>query len=153
MKKLLVILFVIILFSCQEHKEQLNLTQGIYISNATIISTEDGNYTPYIGYLVVEKDKIVYIDKNEPSISGTFEQIDGTGKFVIPGLIDSHVHTTGVPGMLPHHMEKYPELTKEFNNQMPRNYLYYGFTTIIDLGGISDRRIAFFDKQEVKPDL
>jgi len=153
MKKLLVILFVIILFSCQEHKEQLNLTQGIYISNATIISTEDGNYTPYIGYLVVEKDKIVYIDKNEPSISGTFEQIDGTGKFVIPGLIDSHVHTTGVQGMLPHHMEKYPELTKEFNNQMPRSYLYYGFTTIIDLGGISDRQIAFFDKQEVKPDL
>jgi len=96
MKKLLAILFTTIFFSCQEKKEQLNLTQGLYISNATIISPADGNYTPYIGYLVVEKDKIVYIDKNEPSISGTFEQIDGTGKFVIPGLIDSHVHTTGV---------------------------------------------------------
>jgi len=154
MKNLLVILFFItFLFSCQDKKEQLNLTQGLYISNVTIISTEDGNYTPYIGHLVVENDKIVYLDKNEPSISGIFEQIDGTGKFLIPGLIDSHVHLTGVQGMLPHHIEKYPELAKAFNSQMPRSYLYYGFTTLIDLGGISDERIASFNEQKVKPEL
>ena len=154
MKKGITILLALVLFSCQENKEQLNLTQGLHISNITLISTEDGNYTPYIGHLVVEKDKIVYIDKNEPSISGTFEQIDGTGKFIIPGLIDSHVHIIpGVQGMLPHHMEKYPELAKEFNNQMPRSYLYYGFTTLINLGGISEERIASFNMQPLKPDL
>ena len=100
---------------------------------------------------MIEKDTIVYLGISAPSISGTFEEIDGTGKFVIPGLIDSHVHTTGVQGMLPHHMEKYPELTREFNYQMPRSYLYHGFTTIIDLGGISDQQIAFFYNQELKP--
>ncbi len=153
MKKLLAILFATILFSCQENKEQLNLIEGVYISNVTIISTEDGTYSPYIGHLVVEKDKIVYVGKNEPSISGTFEQIDGTGKFVIPGLIDSHVHVTDVQGMLAHHIKKYPELVKEFNDQMPRSYLYYGFTTIINLGGISDERMNSFNMQPLKPDL
>ncbi len=153
MKKLLAILFVIILCSCQEDKVQLNLTQGLYISNVTLISTEDGNYTPYTGHLVVDKDKIVYMDENEPSISGTFDQIDGTGKFVIPGLIDSHVHMTDVQGMQQHHIEKYPELVEEFNTQMPRSYLYYGFTTIINLGGISDERITSFNLQPLKPDL
>lgn len=153
MKESLTILLAIIFFSCQEKKEKLNLTQGLYISDVTLISTEDGNYSPYIGHLVVEKDKIVYINKNEPNISGTFEQIDGTGKFVIPGLIDSHVHVMSVQGMLYEHIKKYPELAKEFNNQMPRSYLYYGFTTLINLGGISDERIAFFDKQPIKPDL
>ena len=153
MKKLITILLTISLFSCQESKEQLNLTKGTHISNVTIITTEDGTYSPYIGHLVIEKDKIVYVGKEEPSISGTFEQIDGTGKFITPGLIDSHVHIPGVQGMLPHHMEKYPELTTMFQNQMPRSYLYYGFTSIIDLGGISDDLITSFNRHEVKPDL
>ncbi len=153
MRKLLAILFVIILFSCQENKEQLNLTEGVYISNVTIISTEDGTYSPYIGHLVVEKDKIVYVGKDEPSISGTFEQIDGTGKFIIPGLIDSHVHLPGVQGMLPHHIEKYPELATKFKSQMPRSYLYYGFTTLIDLGGIYEEDIISFNMEKAKPDL
>ncbi len=153
MKKTILLLIILQALSCQEKKEQLNLTQGLYISNATIISTEDGNYNPYIGHLVIEKDKIIYIDKNEPSISGTFDQIDATGKFVIPGLIDSHVHMTDVQGMLAHHIKKYPELVKEFNIQMPRSYLYYGFTTIINLGGISDEQINSFNMQPLKPDL
>lgn len=153
MKKTILLLIILQTFSCQEKKEQLNLTQGLYISDVTLISTEDGNYTPYVGHLVVEKDKIVYIDKNEPNIGGIFEQIDGTGKFIIPGLIDSHVHITDVQGMLQHHIEKYPEIVKEFNSQMPRSYLYYGFTTLINLGGISDERINSFNKQPVKPDL
>ena len=154
MKIVLTILLATILCSCQENKEQLALAEGVYISNVTIISTEDGTYSPYIGHLVVEKDGIVYVGKNKPSISGTFEQINGTGKFIIPGLIDSHVHIIpGVQGMLPHHMEKYPELATGFKSQMPRSYLYYGFTTVINLGGISDERITSFNMQEVKPDL
>ncbi|MEM9650216.1 MAG: amidohydrolase family protein [Bacteroidota bacterium] len=153
MKNILVILLLTMVFSCQEKKEQLNLTEGIHISNVTIISTEDGTYSPYIGHLVVEKDKIVYVGKNEPNINGTFEQINGTGKFIIPGLIDSHVHIPGVQGMLPHHIEKYPELAAEFKSQMPKSYLYYGFTTLIDLGGISEELITSFNGQEVKPNL
>ncbi len=153
MKNTILVLVIIQLFSCQDTHNQLELTQGTHISNITIITSEDGNYSPYTGHLVLEKDKIVYADKNEPNISGKFERIDGTGKFVIPGLIDNHVHITEVQGMLPHHMEKYPELTEQFYEQMPRSYLYYGFTTLINLGGISEEQITSFNAEPVKPDL
>ncbi|MBQ4912834.1 amidohydrolase family protein [Maribacter sp. MMG018] len=153
MKKIILLTLILQLFSCKDKQDRLNLTQGVYISNITIISSEDGNYSPYIGHLVIEKDKIVYFDINEPSVNGKFEEIDGTGKFLIPGLIDSHVHITEVQGMLPYHMEKHPELTEEFNNQMPRSYLYYGFTTLINLGGISEEQIASFNAHPIKPDL
>lgn len=153
MNKSLVLFVTLLALSCQKKTENLNLREGLHISNVSIITTEDGNYSPYIGHLVAEKDKIVYIGENEPPISGKFEKIDGTGKFVVPGLIDNHVHITEVQGMLPHHMEKYPELTKEFNSQMPKSYLYYGFTTLINLGGISKERITSFDQGPYKPDL
>lgn len=125
----------------------------MHIANVTIISTEDGTYSPYIGHLVVEKDGIIYVGKDEPNLSGTFEEIDGTGKFIIPGLIDSHVHIPGVQGMLHHHMEKYPELATEFKSQMPRSYLYYGFTTLIDLGGMHKEDITSYNMEKIRPDL
>ncbi|MBM1104543.1 amidohydrolase family protein [Aurantibacter crassamenti] len=153
MKQILLGVILLSVFSCKTEREQLNLSQGLHISNVTIITTEDGNYNPYIGHIIVDNDSIVLVSKNEPHIKGNYEKIDGTGKFIIPGLIDSHVHITEVQGMLPHHMEKYPELTKEFNSQMPRSYLYYGFTTLINLGGISEEQIASFNSQPAKPDL
>lgn len=152
-KKILLLTISLQLLSCQNDQEQFNLTQGLYISNITIISSEDANYNPFVGHLLIEKNKIIYIDKKKPSISGTFEKIDGTGKFLIPGLIDSHVHITEVQGMLPYHMDKHPELTEEFHTQMPRSYLYYGFTTLINLGGISEKQIENFNSQPIKPDL
>jgi imidazolonepropionase-like amidohydrolase len=152
-KKNILILIILLIYACQGEKKVIHLSDGLMISNATIISTEDGNYLPYAGYLVTEGEKIVYVGENEPNLSGTFDVIDGRGKFVIPGLIDSHVHITEVQGMLVHHMEKYPELADEFNKQMPRSYLHNGFTTLINLGGISEEFIAFFNDQPLKPDL
>ncbi len=137
MKKYILILVILLIYACQGEKKVMHLSDGLLISNVTIISTEDGNYFPYTGYLVAEGEKIVYVGENEPNLSGTFAVIDGSEKFVIPGLIDSHVHITEVQGMLGHHMEKYPELAEDFNIQMPRSYLHNGFTTLINLGGIT----------------
>lgn len=36
---------------------------------------------------------------------------------------------------------------------MPRSYLYFGFTTLINLGGISEKQIEFFNDQPLKSDL
>ncbi|SHI95027.1 amidohydrolase family protein [Pseudozobellia thermophila] len=153
MKRIVLLILIGQFVACQSRQKELNLSQGLHIPNATIISTEDGTYTPFIGHVVVEKDKILYVDEKEPRITGTFERIDGSGKFVVPGLIDSHVHITEVQGMLPHHMEKYPEITEEFNRQMPKSYLYHGFTTLVNLGGISQEQIDDFNSQPLRPDL
>jgi hypothetical protein len=55
--------------------------------------------------------------------------------------------------MVYHHMEKYPEMAEDFKKQQPRSYLYFGFTTLINLGGISEEELEFLEEQPVKPDL
>lgn len=154
MNKLLTLFSIIVLLiSCRNDGIVFNLTDGTYISNVMVITTETGTYKPFVGHVVTDGDKIVYVGKEEPKINGVFQKINGTGKFLIPGLIDSHVHITEVQGMLPHHMEKYPELAEEFKTQMPRSYLYHGFTTLINLGGITEEQLSSFNGQPLKPDL
>lgn len=150
---MILIVAMVSLISCQRDRIVLNLSEGVYISNVVIITSEDGNYSPYVGHLVTDGTKIIYVGKEKPEINGSFEEIDGTGKYLIPGLIDSHTHITSIQGMLPHHMEAYPELSGSFNRQTPRSYLYYGFTSLINLGGISENQISFFNGQPLKPDL
>ena len=148
------LIFLVLCFvGCQNPQNVYTVSNGTYISDVTIITTQDGSYQPYHGHLVTDGDKIIYVGKEAPVVKGTFEQIDGTGKYLIPGLIDSHTHVTEIQGMLPHHTEKYPALAAAFKNQMPRSYLYHGFTTLINLGGISDEHLAFFDQQPLAPDL
>ncbi|WP_422996403.1 amidohydrolase family protein [Undibacterium sp. Di24W] len=61
-------------------------------------------------------------------------QIDGRGRFLIPGLIDSHVHLDGVPGYAGDD-SKDAAMLQEARAQMPRSYAYFGFTTVLDLTG------------------
>jgi imidazolonepropionase-like amidohydrolase len=60
-------------------------------------------------------------------------RIDGTGMFLSPGLIDSHVHLNEIPGMTGPQEAEHPDIAAAARRQMPRSYLLYGFTTLIDL--------------------
>jgi imidazolonepropionase-like amidohydrolase len=60
-------------------------------------------------------------------------RIDGTGLFLTPGLIDSHVHLGGIPGMTPEQEAAHPDIAKAARDQIPRSYLLSGFTSLIDL--------------------
>lgn len=62
------------------------------------------------------------------------KQIDATGKYLIPGLIDSHVHLDGVPGYKGYDA-KDESMLQQARAQMPRSYAYFGFTTVLDLTG------------------
>ena len=53
-------------------------------------------------------------DKGAPSLPPGVQVVDATGKYLIPGLIDSHVHYNWYEGEL---------------------FLHYGVTSIFDLGG------------------
>ena len=47
----------------------------------------------FIGSLIIEDDRITEIIEGNKIPRGTFEEtIDATGCFVIPGIIDTHVH-------------------------------------------------------------
>lgn len=71
--------------------------------------------------------------------------IDGTGQYLIPGLIDSHVHLTGVPG-IPAELEN-TVVYQQALAQIPKSYLYAGFTTLLDLASTK----AFIDGWNSQP--
>lgn len=68
-----------------------------------------------------------------PGHSKATATIDGSGLFLTPGLIDSHVHLGDVPGMTAQQEATYPDIAKAGRDQMPRSFLLHGFTTLVDL--------------------
>lgn len=78
--------------------------------------------------------------------------IDGRGLFLIPGLIDSHVHVNEVPGMTSPQEQAHPDIARAAREQIPRSYLYFGFTTLIDLIS-TPAQVADWNAHETHPDL
>ena len=61
------------------------------------------------------------------------EILEGKGLFLTPGLIDGHVHLSEIPGMLPEQEQAHPNIAHAAREQFPKSYLYFGFTTLVDL--------------------
>jgi imidazolonepropionase-like amidohydrolase len=86
----------------------------------------------------IQGDRIVSISRHPPSVSArspgaAVEIIDGRGLYLIPGLIDSHVHTGDLPGLESPQPQAHTEMVRAVSEQVPRSYLYFGYTTLIDL--------------------
>ncbi len=78
-------------------------------------------------------------------------RLDGRGRFLTPGLMDSHVHLSNPPGLRPTD-DNAAALTRAFSQQQPRSYLYFGVTQVLDLANTVNG-VADFQAQPVKPDL
>ncbi len=78
------------------------------------------------------------------------EMIEGRGRFLTPGLIDSHVHLSMVPGMHEGHEAEFPDVAATARAQMPRSFLYHGFTSVVDLIATPES-IARWNAQELAP--
>jgi imidazolonepropionase-like amidohydrolase len=83
--------------------------------------------------------------------AATVTTIDGTGLYLAPGLIDSHVHLGAIPGMTEEQEASHPEIAKLARDQIPRSYLLYGFTTLVDLIS-TPQRMARWKDHDVVPD-
>ena len=77
--------------------------------------------------------------------------IDGTGLYLAPGLIDSHVHLGAIPGMTDEQEARHPEIAQLARDQIPRSYLLYGFTTLVDLIS-TPQKMARWKDHDVVPD-
>ncbi|HZR79292.1 MAG TPA: amidohydrolase family protein [Chthoniobacterales bacterium] len=75
------------LFLCAitAHAEKLSLVGG------TVITPADGKVMPN-ATVVINGDKIERVSIGKQDASSLGKQIDCAGKFIIPGLIDTHVH-------------------------------------------------------------
>jgi len=114
----------ILLFLCLSLS--FEVSSRVIIENATLIDAE--NPTRINMTLVLQEDEIVYIGKTrlkEISFQDDDTVIDASGKFIIPGLWDAHVHLTFIP-----------ELDYQTTYKL---FLKNGITSIRDTGAVIEK--------------
>tara|TARA_R110002073_G_scaffold145532_5_gene297707 strand:+ start:7170 stop:8690 length:1521 start_codon:yes stop_codon:yes gene_type:complete len=147
---------LITILGCKSNNDDFdfNIKNGIHVDNATIISAnESGVIEEYIGHVLIDGDSILYSGREKPNPTGNYQKIDGTGKYLIPGLIDSHVHLSSIAGMSYKHERNLPDLASSYFKQLPNSYLYFGYTTLIDPNNYNPRAIEQIKSRDVKPDI
>ena len=125
---------------------------GIVIEDVTLISPERKVPVPH-AVVVIRDGRIVEIGIN--LVAGPHaKRIDGHGRFLIPGLIDSHTHVgNGNTGPLDDDaISAHPELVQAYRSQLPRAYLVFGFTTLVDLD-VREQALSWFNAAPVHPNL
>jgi imidazolonepropionase-like amidohydrolase len=123
---------------------------GTLIKNVTVVSPERA--APLARAVVVIRDGRI-ADVGTGIVAGPHaKQIDGRGGFLIPGLIDSHVHVGNMGPLSDDAIEKHPDLLKAYRAQLPRSYLAFGFTSLVDLD-LREKTLEWFDAAPVHPNL
>ncbi|HEX5243391.1 MAG TPA: amidohydrolase family protein [Tepidisphaeraceae bacterium] len=129
----------------------------IWISDVTIISPENLDHIG-VGSVLIDDGRIVRVERGTAARAPAGATvISGKGEFLIPGLIDSHVHLASVPGVDPNELfarrKALPEMMRQYYEQLPRSYLYFGYTTLIDLAVVDRSVLDNFRHAPLHPDL
>ena len=128
------------------------LAADLQIEHVTIVSPERG--TPMRDALVRVHDGRIINIQRVPGATAHEGAIvfDGSGLFLAPGLIDSHVHLGDIPGMTQEQEAQHPDIAKAARDQIPHSYLLYGFTTLIDLIS-TPQGVARWKSHSIAPDV
>jgi imidazolonepropionase-like amidohydrolase len=136
MKKLI----VLILIACATtlHAEKISLV------GATVINPADGKVMPN-ATVVIDGDKIERVSMGKQDAASLGKQIDCAGKFILPGLIDTHVHFfqsadlfTRPDGADFNSVRPYKDEVawiKSHVDDVFARYLRCGITSVVDVGG------------------
>jgi len=129
-------LSLLLLSSSTSHGEELLIRQ------ITVISADANNIHRFEADVLLKNGKIAAISAPNLQVQPGIKSFNGRGKFLIPGLIDSHVHLANIAGMHWGEQRKQPKLVSAYLNQLPKSYLYHGFTTLIDLNNYKPSLVA-----------
>jgi imidazolonepropionase-like amidohydrolase len=133
--------------SCLTHAADRTL-----IIDVNIVSPENLGHVEK-GSVLIEDGKIIKVERG---VTGKHpagaKVVSGHGQFLIPGLIDSHVHLASVPGGADSLPSVPASLIDAYFKQLPRSYLYYGYTTVIDLAVYDHKRLDEFRHAPLHPD-
>jgi len=126
------------------------VTDGTVIEDVTLISPE--RPAPLAHASVVIRDgRIAEIGTNIVAGQGA-ARVDGRGRYLTPGLIDSHVHVGSMGPLDDGAIAAHPELLQAYRAQLPRSYLAFGFTTLVDLNLSAGAR-EWFEAAPAHPNL
>ncbi len=122
---------------------------GLVVRDVTVISAERAAPLEHAHVRIVD-GRVAAV--SERRLRGE-QEIDGAGRYLIPGMIDSHVHlrTDLTAGMTSQQIAAHPDIVAAANAQEPRSYLFYGFTTVVDLFGDAERT-ARWNGLDQRPD-
>jgi hypothetical protein len=143
--------------------------QQTWITNVKLISPEKLDQIE-TGSVLIEDARIVRVERGAGAATPKaakkgaqqgrrkgeqkeVQYIDGKGYYLTPGLIDSHVHLIAVPGMSLEQSFRMQAMADAYFAQMPRSYLYYGYTTVIDLAAGSREFINRLKAMPQHPDV
>lgn len=128
-------------------------TNRVWITDVVIISPENLDRIEKDSVLI-ENGHIVRVERNQIAKKPDGATVVyGKGQYLIPGLIDSHVHLASVPGISFDQGEDKREMIREYFKQLPRSYLYYGYTTLVDLAVFDRQVLEDFRQAPLHPDL
>lgn len=157
--KIFVVLFVslfpaVILADSASNRPTDQSTGQTWITDVTIVSPENLDHIG-IGSVLIENGRIIrVVRKRGAKKPAGATVVSGKGQFLIPGLIDSHVHVSFLPGMSGDQAAQNPGIVEDYFKQVPRSYLYYGYTTLIDLGvAVDQEKLQDFRRAPLHPDL
>ncbi len=85
----LLLLVFLLLQNCQQAKEKIDTS--LLIQNVSIVDVKNGSLQAN-RHVVIEDDQIIAIYENEVEAGDSTQVVDGTGKYLIPGLWDMHTH-------------------------------------------------------------
>lgn len=127
--------------------------EAIWITNVKLVSPERLERIEEGSVLVVD-GRIAAVRRGPGhAMPPGSRRVDGRGGYLAPGLIDSHVHLHAVPGMRLDQVKDEQALARAYYTQLPRSFLYYGYTTVIDLALADMGVIERFRAAPLHPDL
>ena len=68
------------------------MTADLIVRNATWLDVDAGTYRE--GDLTIRDGRFVELGERAPGGADDVRELDAAGRFVLPGLIDCHVHVT-----------------------------------------------------------
>jgi len=123
---------------------------GTVIENVTLISPERAAPLLHAG-VHIRRGRIAEVAAG--LVGGPHaHRISGAGKFLVPGLIDSHVHVGHSAALDEDAIAAHRDLWAAYRAQVPLSYLAFGFTSIVDLDLTQSDR-AWFDGTPLHPRL
>jgi imidazolonepropionase-like amidohydrolase len=127
-------------------------SDGLWITNVKLVSPERLDKIE-AGSVLVEDGRIAQVLRGARKPPAGVRRFDGKGYYLTPGLIDSHVHLQYVPGMSFEQLGEHAALADAYYDQLPRSFLYYGYTSVIDLAVFDFDFIKRLQRTPLHPDV
>jgi len=143
------------LSGCVGHEQVVSPTSAapashdVWIRDVTVVSPERSAPLAH-AHVVLRDGRILSVGTVPPAAPGA-TVVDGSGRFLVPGLIDGHVHLAEIPGVSHEAAVARPSLADAYFAQLPLSYLYFGFTTVVDLNVVDRARVDAIRRAPLGP--